>query len=187
MCMHFSSSVCPANPTDLVFVYDSVAIGLRKGKLLRKTLIKILRDIDMNSTSTRVGVVSSYHNVDTDFKLKDFNVQKSLIRKMRRPSHSGMSKLLSRLRHHSFSTAQGGRKDAAKVAVIFLDKSVHDVRDIDGEIKRASYNFRVILVTVDRHQKHKSAEICAINNDCMRVQNYHSLLKASQKILRLIC
>ncbi|KAK3096918.1 hypothetical protein FSP39_004752 [Pinctada imbricata] len=175
---------CPSKLTDIVFAYDSPGIGVRKSKMVRKSIARIVKHIKMTSTNTRIGVLSQYHLTDKDIKL---NTTRSLLKTLRAPVQSGFSTLLQRIRLHSFSTSHGGRKNANKVAVVFLDKYIHNSKDISDNIRRVSLKYNTIVINVGRKTLSNSKELCKFTDKCINVKGYHAAVKMLPNVMEFVC
>ena len=130
---------------DVMFVYDSTSMGVKTSNAISEFLTKVVSGLDMGSGNLRIGRLTddcpSGGNMPLSDKLspEDFSAF----------TLSSYSHMLRKLRRSGFTFEYGGRSDATKIAVLFIDADMVDLDvDVLKEAKELAKTATVYVVTL---------------------------------------
>ncbi|KAL3865446.1 hypothetical protein ACJMK2_042835 [Sinanodonta woodiana] len=119
-------------PTDVMFVYDSSELGTKKTKLITEFVDHVTKALDMNTGYLRAGRLTENCLSRADVRLT--NDQRTLSHE--RVQFPEFRELMRKLVSSGFQRRNGARTDSKKIAVIFLDDDLSNMREAADEIKR---------------------------------------------------
>ncbi|KAK7501649.1 hypothetical protein BaRGS_00007080 [Batillaria attramentaria] len=130
---------------DIIFVYNAAGMGNGNVNLVRQFLQHIVGEFSMTSGNVRAGVISqSCHSgdieLDQHLRPEDFLTAVSSL------PEPHISPLLKKLRLYGYEPAKGGRREAIKMAVIFMDDVMASPDDALYEALLLKYDDVVIHV-----------------------------------------
>ena len=125
-----SSSDCPA---DIVFVVDeSGSIGSRNFELMKSFLSQLVSRLDIDSGSTRVGLVTYSTRVGTSFNLNEYttvaSVQSAIMALSYSRGKTNTADALAYVRTSMLTSSAGDRSNVSNVVVVLTDGESDDER-----------------------------------------------------------
>lgn len=185
-----SEESCWDTPRDVMFVYDSPAIGIHRSKIIRKAITEMYKLMLIGSNKTRAGVLSHYCPTDLDTGIQDFQNEQSFLQSVKRQPNDGLRRLLRVLRTRSFPREEHTKKPVKKVGIIFLDREEHDSRDVIEEARRTALTSRLFVITIgNRVASHAVESLCSdFKHRCVfHVPQYNSLVQYVPDIMDMVC
>lgn len=187
---NFFTETCWDTPRDVMFVYDSPAIGIHRSKIIRKAITEMYKLMLIGSNKTRAGVLSHYCPTDLDTGIQDFQNEQSFLQSVKRQPNDGLRRLLRVLRTRSFPREEHIKKPVKKVGIIFLDREEHDSRDVIEEARRTALTSRLFVITIgNRVASHAVESLCSdFKHRCVfHVPQYNSLVQYVPDIMDMVC
>lgn len=182
----FSSdqAVChPMKPTDLLFVFDAQALGSWRSQSISQFISKSMAEFALGSENFRVGreiencpsgnipIGSALHSSDLDM--------------VKFPSFTDMLKRINRYR---MSDENGGRKNASKMAVLFVDPSQSMNFETFTEARRLKESvdfFFVVAIGHNMQTLHLTS--LAGEGQSISVNSYDELHPLADKLMSAMC
>ena len=128
--------------TDIIFALDALAMGKKKTQSVYKFLTEVSKDIN-DGDKVHMGVVSR-NCFDDDVTLDHQNTTINI----NNTEYEGLQHQVRRLRQTSFSPRNGGRKNAKKVAVLFIDDTFDDYDSLALEAGKAKVEDEIEVFVV---------------------------------------
>ncbi|KAL3866047.1 hypothetical protein ACJMK2_043388 [Sinanodonta woodiana] len=182
--------VCtPAVETDLLFAYDSVAIGSWKSQAVSRFIGALVNGFDRNGL-IRVGMVTSdcqrSGNIaltqelsNVAFSKLEFTTYTHLIRKVQR---------------HGFSVKQGGRPKARRIAVMLVDEELEDVNsEMISEAQKLNKEAEIYVIVVGQANNmplvHELTMVKGVvdQSHIISVDLFQNILSVKGDLLRRLC
>ncbi|KAL4227504.1 hypothetical protein ACF0H5_012948 [Mactra antiquata] len=176
---------CPiTSPTDLFFVYDSAQLGIPRTRRITKFVYDVTSALDMDAGQLKVGrlmenclssadVYLSGQRVSMDFDGIDFPDSRRMIRK---------------LSSQGFARSYGARDYAKKVAVLFLDDGMENLKQASEEIARLRET-HVMVVTIGDTDLFTAASFSSrpANDYIVHIPSYKYLHTAKSTLIQKLC
>ena len=141
-------SECNLKNLDIMYVFDSYAMGQKKTNLILDSVADLIRLSNRETDSIRSGVLmKSCHN-HQDVPLDFYADEKEFRTSVAGIHTKGLSSLLKKLRHHAYQIQNGGRQEAQNVAVIFIDGGMTNFKEIQMEVKRVKFRNQIEVFVV---------------------------------------
>ncbi|XP_045170354.2 cartilage matrix protein-like [Mercenaria mercenaria] len=177
-------AVChPMRPTDLIFVYDAQALGSWRSQSISQFISKSVAEFSLATDDLRVGreiencpsgnipIGSALHNTDLD--------------EVRYQTFTDMIRRVTRSR---MSEENGGRKDAAKMAVIFVDSSQRMNYETFMEARKLKERVDFFyVVTVGHNMQTLHLTGLAGEGHFISVKSYEELHPLADKLMSAMC
>lgn len=177
-------AVChPMRPTDLMFVFDAQALGSWRSQSVSQFISKSIAEFNLVADDLRVGreiencltgniaLGSAFHSSDLDeVRYQTFTDM------LRRVTRSGMNE------------ENGGRKDAAKMAVIFVDSSQRMNYETFMEARQLKEKVDFFyVVTVGHNMQTLHLTGLAGEGHFISVKSYEELHPLADKLMSAMC
>lgn len=170
-------------PTDLIFVYDAQALGSWRSQSVSQFISKSVAEFNLATDDLRVGreiencptgnipIGSALHNSDLD-----------------EVRYQTFTDMLRRVTRSRMSEENGGRKEAAKMAVIFVDSSQR--MNYETFLEARNLKDRVdffYVVTVGHNMQTLHLTGLAGEGHFISVKSYDELHPLADKLMSAMC
>ncbi|XP_053405709.1 cartilage matrix protein-like isoform X2 [Mercenaria mercenaria] len=176
---------CNVNvPTDLMFVYDSAQLGIPRTRKITKFVYDVTAALNMDNHNLKVGrlLENCLSGADTylssqkpsmDFDGIDFPDFRRMIRK---------------LASQGFAEPYGARRYAKKVAVLFLDDNMENLKQASEEIARL-HETHTMVITIGDSDMYTAMSFSSrpANDYIVHVPSYKYLHTAKSTLLQKLC
>ena len=170
--------------TDLVFVYDSSQLGMKKTRKITKFVYDVTTGLDMSSGRLKVGRLTENCLSGADVYLTsqqpamDFD----------QIYFPDFRRMIRKLAAVGFSPQYGARRGAAKVAVLFLDDENENLKQAAAEITRL-HETHSFVITIGDIDIRTAAEFSSkpINDYLVHIPSYKYLTTAKTTLLHKLC
>ncbi|XP_046373560.2 cartilage matrix protein-like isoform X1 [Haliotis rufescens] len=177
--------------TDVMFVFDSGAIGRRHSHMIEDLIGDVVREMELKHHVTRAGIIRESCSQTTDIGLSQYNNAHAFKRHLKNVEYKGLQPLIQKLRRYSFKPRYGGRKSSQKIAVIFVDDLLDNPGPTILEARRAKFtNIRVIVVATGNHYDEKQLEqlvTSPASRNVVHVDHYKNIAEAKGRLLYSMC
>lgn len=174
-------SVCKdLGALDVLFSYDSFALGSRKSQMINFFIHDLLNSIDFSNGNLRVGRMTDNCPEITDIPIGS-NVN---ISDFTSTDYPGIPSLLKRMK-----TGFSNRQDVKKLGVLFVDESTEKINNAIRVLKDGiDYNLMVVGIGDERITE-AAGDLCSYpkHDYFIQVPKYSNLLRARSKLLDKIC
>lgn len=165
---------------DVLFTYDSFALGSRKSQMINFFIHDVLNSLDFSNGNLQVGRLTDNCPELTNIPISaGKNLSAFAI-----TTYPGISSLLQKM-NSSFSN----REDAKKLGVLFLDDSTEGIERAIRVIKMG-LDFKLMVIGIGDHKTTDSAgDLCSYpkHDYFLQVPKYASLLRIRSKLLDKLC
>ncbi|XP_062580051.1 cartilage matrix protein-like [Saccostrea cucullata] len=179
---------CWDSARNVMFVFDSPAIGAHKTKIIRKAVTEMFKLMQIGSNKTKAGILSHYCPTSLDTSLEEFQNEQTFLLGLKRHPNDGLRRLLRILRTRGFP--QKDDKPVKNVGIIFVDREEHDSHGIIEEARRTALNSRLFVITIgNRVPSHTVESLCSdFKHRCVfHVPQYNSLIQYVPDIMDMVC
>ncbi|XP_046571858.1 collagen alpha-4(VI) chain-like isoform X2 [Haliotis rubra] len=133
-----SDLVCASTPADIMFVLDSSAsIGPFNFNTMLNFITNFVRKFDVGTSAVQFGVVAFANDVNPQFDLGRYKTRAEVIAGINdvRYHYGGTytEKALEYVRTTSFTSGQGSRSEATKIAIVLTDGQSNSVEKTKAE------------------------------------------------------
>ncbi|XP_050408313.1 GATA zinc finger domain-containing protein 14 isoform X2 [Patella vulgata] len=178
---------------DLMFVVDSANAGRTNTKKTLEFVRDVSKSVDIDQDNVHVGLMSAGCDAGEEgFSLgahRNEQAMKDAISRNQRGTD--ISKLLKDMRRNSFSSKEGGRKDAKKVAVVVVDGQLEQPLKALREARFARIRgVEVYVVAVGNGEVQKEIEMMCddpLQKHFFRVENYDQLKGLKTDLVDMFC
>lgn len=170
--------------TDLVFVYDSAQLGMKKTRKITRFVYDVTSGFDMSSGRLKVGRLTENCLSGADVYLTS-QKQSMDFDQIYFPDFRRMIRKLAAV---GFSPQYGARREAAKVAVLFLDDDNENLKQAAAEVSRL-HETHSFVITVGDIDLHTAAEFSSkpLNDYLVHIPSYKYLQTARTTLLHKLC
>ena len=172
------------SPTDLMFVYDSAQLGIHKTRKITKFVYDITSALDLSSGRLKIGRLMENCLTGADTYLTS---QKPAL-DFDEIYFPDMRKMIQKLARIGFSPEYGGRRYSKKVAVLFLDEEMENLKQAAAEIARLKETHSIVL-TIGTSELHTAAAFASrpLKDHLIHVPSYKYLSTAKYALLEKLC
>ena len=170
--------------TDLVFVYDSSQLGMKKTRKITKFVYDVTSALDMLSGRLKAGRLTENCLTGADVYLTsqmpamDFD----------QIYFPDFRRMIRKLAVVGFSPQYGARPEARKVAVLFLDDENENLKQAAAEISRLreTHSFVITIGDIDMYT---AAQFSSqpLNDYLVHIPSYKYLTTAKTTLLHKLC
>ena len=177
-------SVCaPTKPTDLLFIYDVLSLGSWKSQAISQFITKSIRELNLVSGVLRIG--REIENCPSGNLRLGSALHPSDMAEVRFRAFPDMLKRISR---QGFSVENGGRANAAKMAVVFIDAGQRLSYDVIREMKKLKDSVEFLyVVIVGQNERLVRLATTVANGLFINVRNYDELNSVADKLMSDMC
>ncbi|KAK6192780.1 hypothetical protein SNE40_004195 [Patella caerulea] len=178
---------------DLMFVVDSANAGRTNTKKTLEFVRDVSKSVDIDKDNVHVGLMSAGCDAGQEgFSLGAHRNEKAMKDAISRNQRgTDISKLLKDMRRNSFSSKEGGRKDAKKVAVVVVDGQLEQPLKALREARFARIRgVEVYVVAVGNGKVQKEIEMMCddpLQKHFFRVENYDQLKGLKTDLVDMFC
>lgn len=165
---------------DVVFAYDSFALGSRKSQMINFFIHDILNSLDFSKGNLQVGRLTDNCPEFTNIPIsagKNLSAFANIV-------YPGISNLLQKM-NSSFSN----RDDVKKLGVLFIDDSTEGIERAISVLK-AGLDYKLMVIGIGEEKSTEPAgDLCSYpkHDYFLQVPAYSSLLRARSKLLDKLC
>ena len=168
----------------MMFVYDSAQLGIGKTRKITKFIYDITSALNTDSGLLKVGRLMENCLTGADTYLTS---QKAAL------DFDGIyfpdyRRLIRKLASMGFSESYGARRYARKVAVLFLDDTMENLKQASDEIARL-HDTHTLVVTIGNSDLHTAAKFATkpTNDYLVNIPSYKYLQTAKYTLLQKLC
>lgn len=170
--------------TDMMFIYDTKALGVEASKVITEFLVRIASRLDLRSGHLHVGRITDNCPSGGSFQLSN-KVSALDFSEIHLPTYT---ELLTKVRRSAFSSEYGGRSDAANVAVLFVDSEMQGFDDaFINEAAQLKTQANTFVVSIGNDQIVSKFIDNFNRNRQLHVNSYTDLNKAVDEFLSQLC
>lgn len=180
----FFFTVChPTHETDLLFVFDSLALGSVRSQAISQFIEKSLSDINLATDRLRVG--REIENCPTGNIPLGSALQSTDLDEVRFHTFTDMLKRVYRVK---LSSENGGRANATKMVVLFVDTSQKMNYDtfLAARALKESVDYFYVVAVGDNMYTTRFAGLAGEENS-IHVANYEELSNVSDTLQNALC
>ena len=179
-----SFSVChPRKPTDLLFVYDALTLGSWRSQTISQFAAKSIEEFNLMNGDLRVG--REVENCPTGNIALGSVLQSS---DLARVEYQSLSNMMRRVARQGFSVENGGRKNASRMVVVFIDSSQRLNHNTYQELQELKEKVDFLyIVTVGRNPYSVWLKAVAGKGHSIGVRSYDDLMAYADKLMGDMC
>lgn len=171
-------------PTDLMFVYDSAQLGIPRARKITKFVYDVTAALDMDSRNLRVGrlLENCLTGADTFLSSQKPSMDFDGI------DFPDFRRMIQKLASRGFAQSYGARRYAKKVAVLFLDDNMENLKQASREIARLRET-HTMVVTIGDLDIFTAASFSSrpANDYIVHIPSYKYLHTAKSTLLQKLC
>lgn len=171
---------------DIIFVFDSYSFGQRKSSAIRKSISKLIQNNRFNigdNNNIGIGVMSKVCQKEKNIRLSPYKLTSELLYESK---SDGIDKLLRKVRRHGFDFRHGGRKNAKKIAILFLGEDLNNPTRVVAQAKRTAFKVELFVINIgNKLPKNMLRSVCSKPYDkhLISVPDYEDIPVALQKVM----
>jgi len=133
-----------------MFILDSVNAGRKNTKIALEFIKSLVKDLDIDPNKIQIGLMSAECEDDeTGFALGSSSDKEDVYNSLSHVKGTDFSQILKQMRRGAFNPANGGRKEARKIAILIVDGNLEEPIRALTEAKRARiHGIEVFVVQV---------------------------------------
>lgn len=166
-----------------MFVYDPTSLGVDKTQYITHFVDKVSQKMDVESGNIRVGRLTGNCPIHTDVPLSGTESVKAL----KALQLSGFGNLLFKLSRDGFSHQNGGRTEAKKIAVLFLDSDSEDLSSAYHASKHLSDTSVFVIYNENTVAMETALQFSLTANRMMSYSSYAQLSELQDPFLKKFC
>lgn len=173
---------------DMMFCFDSAATGSARSKILYNFITEITDEFDMEK-SMRVGIMSRNCH-EHDIHLDEYIEKDALVGAIHEIEFQGLSPVIHNMRKHGFKQSHGGRIEARKIAILFLDEDTEKLDFVINEaIKAKKQDIEVYVVCVGNVDIEAVRQIASepIGRHVIKVSSYKDVPMLREDFVNSVC
>lgn len=173
---------------DMMFCFDSAATGSARSKILYNFITEITDEFDMEK-SMRVGIMSRNCH-EHDIHLDEYIEKDALVGAIHEIEFQGLSPVIHNMREHGFKQSHGGRIEARKIAILFLDEDTEKLDFVINEaIKAKKQDIEVYVVCVGNVDIEAVRQIASepIGRHVIKVSSYKDVPMLREDFVNSVC
>ena len=170
--------------TDLIFTYDSAALGETKSHIISEFIAEIVSNLDLRGGFLRIGRITDNCPTGANFDLSNRLTSADFAE----IHFSSFGHLLKRIHRTGFSSEYGARKGSSPVTVMFVDS---DMEGLDREAlhaaKTLSQDSELYVIAIgygpiiDRFSNHITG------SNFIQIHSYEALTGLQKDFLTELC
>lgn len=174
---------------DMMFCFDSAAVGSQRSRIVYKFITELTDEFNMDDSSMRVGVTSRNCH-EHDIHLDDYVQKDALLDAINSIEYRGLAPVIHNMRKHAFSQSHGGRDEAKKIAVLFVDE---DTDKLDFIIKEAEetkkQGIEVFVVSIGQVDISALRKIASepVGSHVIKVSSYKDIPMLKEDFINSVC
>ncbi|XP_021357601.1 collagen alpha-4(VI) chain-like [Mizuhopecten yessoensis] len=136
-------------PTDVMFGFESAAMGAYRSAHVRKLIANVTGYFgNMEDGTLQAGLLQGLCN-EKDIYLNEFKAKEDFVSDLQNVTVGGTRDILKDVKDMGYTEKNGGRQNARKMAVLFIDESTSDLDHIIDEIVQArSEGIEIFVVAI---------------------------------------
>ncbi|XP_060073209.1 cartilage matrix protein-like [Ylistrum balloti] len=176
--------------TDVMFAFDSASMGTKNVRHAQNFISNVVGKFgNMAEGMIRAGMLSGFCESNR-IDLNQYSNKEEMSSAVRNTQVRGLDYIVEELHRHSYNVSRGGRENARKMAVLFVDDSVEKFDHLIIQSERAkAAGIRVYVVGVGDVDEEILSTICSSppEKHVMRVSSYNALDSISDEYSELFC
>lgn len=178
------------NPADIMFLVDPVDIGPAHTSVVYEFIGELLPEFNMGKDHIKVGIESEKCE-SANIKLGQYGDTTDMKKYLRNYYGSGLTRMLKRMRTHSYRPKNGGRNYARHIAVLFVDDRLFDPKSVLDEARRTkNYDVELFVVAIGNSvidDEIKTLCSSSVDAHLVRVPSYADLRLSAPELLTKMC
>lgn len=173
---------------DMMFCFDSAATGSARSKILYNFITEITDEFDMEE-SMRVGIMSRNCH-EHDIHLDEYIEKDALVGAIHEIEFQGLSPVIQNMRKHGFKPSHGGRIEARKIVILFLDEDTEKLDFVINEaIEAKKQDIEVYVVCVGNVDTEAVRQIASepIGRHVIKVSSYKDVPMLKEDFVNSVC
>lgn len=173
-----------------MFAFDSASMGTQNARHAQNFISDVIGKFgNMAESMIRAGVLSGFcenNRIDLD----QYNNKEDMTSAVRNTEIRGLDQVVQELHLHSYNVTRGGRENARKMAVLFVDETVDKFDQIIVQAERAkAEGIRVYVVGVGDVDEEILSSICSSppDNHLRQVGAYSDLDSIAEEYSEIFC
>lgn len=179
------------NKADIIFALDSAELGTKKTQTIYQFISGVSNEFNMKEGNIRAGIVSHNCPKDGDIRLNEHSDKQTFSASVENAEFPNLSRVLRRVRTQSFTEKYGGRPEAKRIAVLFIDGPLDKKGRIYREARRTRGNDVELFVVAigDEVNMKEALELCSNppEDHLLIVKSYESLPDSMDRFWDSIC
>ncbi|VDI08206.1 matrilin-1-like [Mytilus galloprovincialis] len=175
---------------DMMFCFDSAATGTARSKIVYNFITEITDEFNMNDgDGIRVGIMSRNCH-EHDIHLDDYIQKDELMGAINSIEFQGMGPILHNMRKHGFKESHGGRTEARKIAVLFVDEETEKLDFVFQEAAEAkSQGIEVYVVSIGNVNVDVLRKIASepVGSHVIKVSSYDDVPLLKEDFVNSVC
>ncbi|KAK3098012.1 hypothetical protein FSP39_015322 [Pinctada imbricata] len=174
---------------DVVFALDAPSMGIEQTRSVYNFIGEVTEEIHDDLGRVQVGMMSKICN-DHDIQLKQYKDEFSLAQTISNAKFKGLDHQLHKLRHEGYSLENGGRPNAKKVAVLFVDDSIekYDSLLLEAEDAKIRNGIDVYVVAIGDNVNYAACGLMASKpSNVIKVSSHRDLGLLKDDFLFTFC
>ncbi|XP_069138670.1 cartilage matrix protein-like [Argopecten irradians] len=176
--------------TDVMFAYDSASMGTKNVRHAHNFISDVVGKFgNMAEGMIRAGMLSG-HCENNRIDLNQYTNKEEMSSAVRNKNIRGLDNIVEELHRYSYTVARGGRENARKITVLFVDDTVEkfDQLIVQSEIAKAM-GIKVYVVGVGEVDEEILGAICSNppEDHLMMVSSYTDLDSVAEEYSELFC
>ncbi|CAC5389271.1 COL6A [Mytilus coruscus] len=175
---------------DMMFCFDSAATGTARSKIVYNFITEITDEFNMNDgDGIRVGIMSRNCH-EHDIHLNDYIQKDELMGAINSIEFQGMGPILHNMRKHGFKESHGGRTEARKIAVLFVDEETEKLDFVFEEAAEAkSQGIEVYVVSIGNVDVNVLRKIASepVGSHVIKVSSYDDVPLLKDDFVNSVC
>ncbi|XP_067667262.1 cartilage matrix protein-like [Haliotis asinina] len=187
--MQGDQSACHSSTlADVMFVFDSAAMGATKTGKLQKFIGTVVDEFNFADDVMRAGVVSRNCH-DGDIDLGEHSDKDEFAKDLRNRDYPELSHVLRKMHSHSFTLEHGAREMARRMAVVFVDDKLEIPKRVFHEIEESkNKNIEIFVVAIGEDVDMTEAEAMATSSGhVFQIPDYDVLHETNLQLIDVLC
>ncbi|CAE1253428.1 COL6A [Acanthosepion pharaonis] len=178
--------------SDIIFALDPLVMGQSRTEIIKEFIANTANQIDMgDSKPIRIGVFTNNCPSSKDIHLNEHGNKFTFIQELRSNNKMTKTHILKRVRRRGFTKANGGRADARRLIVTFVDGPLDNSKDVFLEAERVrKFNMDVFVIAIGNEVKENELRKLASvrpKEHIFRVTSYDNLKISFNDFIDKIC
>ncbi|KAL3866043.1 hypothetical protein ACJMK2_043384 [Sinanodonta woodiana] len=188
--MNDASTCGRNNMADIMFVFDSMAFGYTKTMYIYKFINEIIRYMSIDSGNIRVGLLSEICQ-NTDISINQFSDLTKLSDYITSYQTLSLASYIKQLRITSFEPTRGGRSDARRIAILFVEGRIENAQAVLMEAKRAKFqDIEIFVVSIGKTIAEENVNtICSspATRHFVHIPSFEVLMSYRPTVIEQVC
>lgn len=184
---------CPTTKdSDIIFAVDPLVMGDVRTNIIKEFIANTADQLDVgNNKPIRIGVFINNCPSSKDIHLNAYQDKYALMQQLRSNDHVIENHILRKVRRRAFKRSNGGRADARRLVVTFLDGPLENPKDVFVEAQKIrKFGADIFVIAIGNEVQEDELKVLASGKPkehIFRVTNYETLKTAFNDFVDIIC